>query len=232
VDVLTEGFDEPRTSAIVVARPTQSVGRYLQMIGRGTRRALGKSDCLIIDVAGNGTQLDERQLLLSSVFPDLVSSGDAYEPHAKSKRRYVCSPSDDRDRAWVRVDDLTFVLDVARNMRYVVRERNDGSGLFDAVLDDRNTKPTRLDGLPIEEVVAIVHDALARRGPSPFALAAARWRTNPASDAAIAMLARLDPTAADHAKGRRWSAGRVSTEITRAIVQRQLPRLFGSARAS
>ena len=50
--VLTEGFDEPSVSCIVVARPTRSKPRYLQMIGRGLRTCPLKEDCLIIDVAG------------------------------------------------------------------------------------------------------------------------------------------------------------------------------------
>lgn len=50
--VLTEGFDEPSVSCIVVARPTRSKPLYLQIIGRGLRTDFGKADCLIIDVAG------------------------------------------------------------------------------------------------------------------------------------------------------------------------------------
>jgi len=50
--VLTEGFDEPSISCIVVARPTKSKVLYIQMIGRGTRKYPGKKDCLIMDVVG------------------------------------------------------------------------------------------------------------------------------------------------------------------------------------
>jgi len=50
--VLTEGFDDPDTSCIVVARPTRSRALYTQMIGRGARRHPGKADCLVIDVVG------------------------------------------------------------------------------------------------------------------------------------------------------------------------------------
>lgn len=53
--VLTEGFDDPSTSCIVVARPTQSRALYTQMIGRGTRRHPDKHDCLVIDVVGAST---------------------------------------------------------------------------------------------------------------------------------------------------------------------------------
>ena len=53
VDMLTEGYDFPAIDCIVVARPTKSLARHLQIIGRGLRIAEGKKDCLIIDLVGN-----------------------------------------------------------------------------------------------------------------------------------------------------------------------------------
>lgn len=49
VAVLTEGFDDPGVSCVAMARPTRSEGMYAQCIGRGTRLAEGKQDCLILD---------------------------------------------------------------------------------------------------------------------------------------------------------------------------------------
>jgi ATP-dependent helicase IRC3 len=49
VAVLTEGFDDPGVSCIAMARPTRSEGLYAQCVGRGTRLAEGKNDCLILD---------------------------------------------------------------------------------------------------------------------------------------------------------------------------------------
>lgn len=51
--VLTTGFDVPDTDMLVLLRPTQSPGLYVQMIGRGSRIAPGKVDCLVLDFAGN-----------------------------------------------------------------------------------------------------------------------------------------------------------------------------------
>lgn len=51
--VLTEGFDAPRTACVAVARPTKSRALYTQMLGRGTRLAPGKLDCLVLDFVGN-----------------------------------------------------------------------------------------------------------------------------------------------------------------------------------
>ncbi len=47
--VLTEGFDDPAVSAVLLARPTRSPGLYLQMIGRGLRIDPRKRDCLLFD---------------------------------------------------------------------------------------------------------------------------------------------------------------------------------------
>lgn len=51
VGVLTEGYDCPATSCIILCRPTLSESLYLQMPGRGLRTFPGKTDCLILDHA-------------------------------------------------------------------------------------------------------------------------------------------------------------------------------------
>lgn len=50
--VLTEGWDSPRCSKVVVARPTLSAALYIQMVGRGLRPYPGKEDALVLDVVG------------------------------------------------------------------------------------------------------------------------------------------------------------------------------------
>lgn len=52
VGVLTEGFDHPPTACIALFRPTKSLSLLAQMIGRGTRLADGKTDCLVLDFVG------------------------------------------------------------------------------------------------------------------------------------------------------------------------------------
>lgn len=54
VSVLTTGFDAPHVDFIAMLRPTQSLGLYQQIVGRGLRLAPNKTDCLVIDYAGNG----------------------------------------------------------------------------------------------------------------------------------------------------------------------------------
>ena len=52
-DVLTTGFDAPETNLLVLLRPTQSTGLYVQMLGRGMRPAPNKENCLVLDFARN-----------------------------------------------------------------------------------------------------------------------------------------------------------------------------------
>lgn len=52
-NVLTTGFDAPGTDLVVMLRPTLSTGLYVQIVGRGTRLAPGKENCLVLDFAGN-----------------------------------------------------------------------------------------------------------------------------------------------------------------------------------
>lgn len=51
--VLTEGFDEPSISAVVLARPTKSRSLYVQMVGRGLRIHPGKRECIVLDFGDN-----------------------------------------------------------------------------------------------------------------------------------------------------------------------------------
>ncbi len=53
VAVATEGFDLPNASCIVIARPTESLALYLQMVGRGLRLKPDGGDCMVLDLAGN-----------------------------------------------------------------------------------------------------------------------------------------------------------------------------------
>lgn len=53
MNILTTGFNAPHVDLIAMLRPTKSVSLYIQMAGRGTRPAPGKTNCLVLDFAGN-----------------------------------------------------------------------------------------------------------------------------------------------------------------------------------
>ena len=72
--VLTEGFDAPACASIVMGRPTKSLGRYIQMLGRGLRPLAGLVD-------GVAEAFDRRMAILTSEKPhclvlDFVGASD------------------------------------------------------------------------------------------------------------------------------------------------------------
>jgi hypothetical protein len=80
--VLTEGFDESSIDCIVVARATKSHPLYIQMVGRGLRKHLGKKDCLILDMVG--ATLRHTDLI---AFVDL----DEYQPDVRDGEGQNCT---------------------------------------------------------------------------------------------------------------------------------------------
>ena len=53
VDLFDEGLDVPGIECVIMARPTKSLGKFLQMVGRGLRVAPGKEFLILIDHVGN-----------------------------------------------------------------------------------------------------------------------------------------------------------------------------------
>lgn len=68
VDLFGEGFDLPELEAVILLRPTKSLGLYLQQVGRCLRTAQGKEGAIILDHAGNvarhGLPDEEREWTL------------------------------------------------------------------------------------------------------------------------------------------------------------------------
>ena len=52
VDIFSEGFDCPDVEFVQMARPTLSLAKYLQQVGRGLRMTAGKESCMLIDNVG------------------------------------------------------------------------------------------------------------------------------------------------------------------------------------
>jgi superfamily II DNA or RNA helicase len=81
VDVVSEGFDCPAAEAAILLRPTQSLGLYLQQVGRVLRPAQDKPHALILDHVGNvhrhGWPDDPRDWTLADRPTRARSAGDA-----------------------------------------------------------------------------------------------------------------------------------------------------------
>jgi DNA repair protein RadD len=87
-EVATTGFDIPDIDCIAMLRPTMSNGLCVQMLGRGTRQAQGKVDCLVLDFAGNierHTPLDELAELRKSPALEAREAAEAADRLARAR---------------------------------------------------------------------------------------------------------------------------------------------------
>jgi superfamily II DNA or RNA helicase len=85
--VLTEGFDAPIASCAVIARPTLSAALYVQLVGRVLRPHPGKTDALVLDVAG-ASELHQLATLadLSSRRLEVVAEGESLTAAVRRER--------------------------------------------------------------------------------------------------------------------------------------------------
>lgn len=82
--LVTEGWDYPAASCAILARPTKSVGLYLQMAGRVLRPFPGKSDTILIDHSG---AVYEHGLLTDFVEWNLDTEGKIQDRQAEIKAK-------------------------------------------------------------------------------------------------------------------------------------------------
>lgn len=75
-NMLTTGFNVPHVDLISMLRGTASTGLYVQMMGRGTRKAPGKINCLVLDHSGNVA----RHGPVDMVQPKTPGKGDGEAP--------------------------------------------------------------------------------------------------------------------------------------------------------
>lgn len=80
---LSEGFDVPNISCVMLARPTKSKALYFQQLGRGLRLAKGKRDCLVLDQSKN--------VLLHGFIEDLKEI-ELFPSEEKSEKKKGKSP--------------------------------------------------------------------------------------------------------------------------------------------
>lgn len=87
VSLLAEGFDVPDTACMILARPTKSLTRFLQMVGRVLRTAPGKTTALLLDHSGSveriGHPFDELPLELDDGTAN--KSGKSKQERTKSE---------------------------------------------------------------------------------------------------------------------------------------------------
>ena len=87
VALLSEGFDVPDTACMILARPTKSLTRFLQMVGRVLRPADGKTHALLLDHSGSveriGHPFDDLPLELCDGNPNKAGKQEREKPEPK-----------------------------------------------------------------------------------------------------------------------------------------------------
>lgn len=162
VDLFGEGFDLPMIEAVILLRPTQSLGLYLQMCGRGLRTAPGKRNCVILDHAGNvarhGLPCDAREWKLAGRKKKRGGGGKQGEPRTEkacikcsaahpvtAERCKICGtpfPASD-GREFEQVDGELTEIDKEAHKRERKREEAQARSLedFQAIGEARGYKP-------------------------------------------------------------------------------------------
>lgn len=95
VGVLSEGYDEPSISAVMLLRPTTSRALYVQQVGRGLRSHPGKKNCLVLDFVDNTFRHGPVTKPIVSDLDSTVSGPDAglqaHETQHWQPRAWVCT---------------------------------------------------------------------------------------------------------------------------------------------
>jgi superfamily II DNA or RNA helicase len=88
VSALSKGFDVPDVEVIIMARPLKSsLAEHIQILGRGLRPYPGKSECLVLDHAGNTMRFWEA---MQAFFEE--GAGELDDGSPKSKKKAAAKP--------------------------------------------------------------------------------------------------------------------------------------------
>lgn len=145
VDVISEGFDVPGIVGAILLRPTQSLGLYLQQVGRALRTAPGKPHAIILDHVGNtsrhGMPDDEREWSLTGRARGAKGGEDsgpacrqceqcfAVSPAAALKCRECGSPFPRAPREVEQVDGTLSEVDIEQARKQAKRDQADAATL-------------------------------------------------------------------------------------------------------
>lgn len=106
VGVLTTGFDHPGLDCIVLLRPTRSIALYYQMLGRGVRKADGKTTCKVIDLTSTVKNLGRIETIkLEKIDGKWELTSEAGSWHNQELYKYTIErkPKDQQQGLWEKV---------------------------------------------------------------------------------------------------------------------------------
>lgn len=195
--VLTEGFDAPDTSCILVARPTQSKGLYQQMVGRGLRLYPHKKDCLVLDICDRNHSICNSATLLLDADDIETQDREAKEKSKEILERLPPNLNQKLKSALVSFDPLgefftwslnesIYVLKGANNTRLGIVPT--GENRYRVILASDNGNKIIADGLSFEYAFAAGED-FARQNRKMFIVCdrEALWRNQPITEKQISL---------------------------------------------
>lgn len=218
--IATEGFDVPEIGCVLMLKPTMSWALYAQMVGRGTRLAPGKTDCIVIDVADLSANYSLASVpgmigapkvsMKGHTLCELAKKLENADDQQQALMAYKAVDFDEIDAALREVDlfTVTLPLEIASDASMAWFTRREGCyalSLGDrgqAHLDSDTLGRWRLilgdaawdlDARADAEAVREAETLLRRHAPneaSKLGDLRAPWRKAPATDKQIALLRR------------------------------------------
>jgi ATP-dependent helicase IRC3 len=199
-NILTEGFDAPNVSCVVMARPTKSKSLYMQCVGRGTRLHPDKRNCLIIDLVGATTSFDlmtvgkafnlpEQKLSQLSILEYLQEEQEVEREQRSATARLLAENKFLQTRVvdifnrsvfnWLKPTKHRYVLQTGQGM--VIVERVDLSDRWTVYVSDRANKEVLAQDLPLTYATSIAEDHVRQQNLDRFLAKDASWRNRPIS---------------------------------------------------
>lgn len=207
--IFTEGTDIPSVDCILMARPTKSTALYTQCIGRGARTFPGKSDCLVLDVAGVSHRHDICSL--SSLF-GLSRERLARQTVSTAVKKAVDAgekPKDETGQLVLGYDLVSRTVDIFNRSQFRWTVSADtmilaagpgedifllpnGDGKYRVLLKSKDGQAELTESpLDVGYAQGVAEDYLRSKKSTGFASKSAKWRLRPPSDQQVALLVKL-----------------------------------------
>jgi superfamily II DNA or RNA helicase len=170
--VLTEGFNAPLTSCIILARPTKSSLVVAQAIGRGSRLAPGKTDCLVIDMRDvvGGKELFTAASLAGLPANFNAKGRNVYTAKERLDELERLDPALAREALDADAVEQSIVLAIGRirareiEMLRIERQRQEKAAAWEAQRAEREARQADMDA----KIAALNARNAARPYESPF----------------------------------------------------------------
>jgi ATP-dependent helicase IRC3 len=233
--VLTEGFDEPCVSCIIVARPTQSRSLFAQMIGRGTRLYPNKPDCLVMSVVNHS--LDVSPVTLQTFLND---PGWPDEQPMAARKKAVAELEEARTQEQQEAKEqalkFTQAFKVSAKAQYLWRRvgttwrlplGKDANIILTETSDHHFASNQWDDNLPLDGAVAKAEQWARDNNKTQLVDPNAHWRADRPSDAQLVLAAKLGINATQMSKGQLSEAISERTSDTPTVAQVRYARYLG-----